>query len=74
MPNQQKRISEWRAVRGMSQQQLADVIGVKPQQVSQWETGHRGIAARRLRDVARALDVSMDDIELPGEGTTNDRP
>ena len=63
----QKRISEWRAVRGMTQQELADAIGVSPQQVSQWETGYRGIAARRLRDGARALRVSMDDIMLPGD-------
>ena len=73
MASQQKRISEWRAIRGVSQQQLADSIGVKPQQVSQWETGHRGIAARRLRDVAKALGVSMDDIVLPGEESSDDR-
>lgn len=65
-------ISEWRVERGMTQQQLADAIGVSKQQISQWETGHRGIAARRLRDLAHALGVSMDDIVLPGENDEGD--
>ncbi len=67
MKKQQRSISEWRTVRGMTQQDLADAMGVSPQQISQWETGHRRIMAWRLRDVARALDVSMDDIQLSGE-------
>jgi transcriptional regulator with XRE-family HTH domain len=71
MVGNRKSISEWRAVRGMTQQQLADALGVSPQQVSQWETGHRKIMAWRLRDVARALRVKMDDIALPGEDTTD---
>lgn len=73
MAGKRKSISEWRAERGMTQQQLASAIGVAPQQVSQWETGYRGhgMTAWRLRDIARALGVSMDDIALPGEESSD---
>lgn len=62
-----KTISEWRAVRGMTQQQLAIAANVHPQMVSQWETSRRGMTARNLQAVAAALSVSMDAIALPGD-------
>ena len=58
-------IKEWRAIRLMSQKQLADAIGSSEFVIWQWESNRRGMAAHSLRKVAAALGVSMDDIELP---------
>lgn len=49
----------------MTQQQLGTAVGVSAQMVSNWETNFRGMTARNLQAVARALGVSMDDIVLP---------
>ncbi len=42
---------------GMTQQQLADVVGIKFQQIQKYETGANRVSASRLWDISRALDV-----------------
>lgn len=42
---------------GMTQQQLADMVGIKFQQIQKYETGMNRVSASRLWDISRALDV-----------------
>lgn len=44
---------------GMSQEKLADLLGVTFQQVQKYEKGINRIAASRLFDIAAALDVPI---------------
>jgi len=60
------RIRALREQRGLSQSQLAREIETVPQSMWQMETGVRGVTVQQLIKLARALDVSMDDIL--GEG------
>jgi len=42
---------------GMTQQQLADLVGIKFQQIQKYETGMNRVSASRLWDISCALDV-----------------
>ena len=53
------RIRERRTMLGMSQQQLAQLIGVTYQQTHKYERGMNRISAARLYDVARVLGVPV---------------
>ena len=52
-----KRIRHRRWMVGMTQQQLADKVGIKFQQIQKYETGMNRVSASRLWDVADALGV-----------------
>lgn len=54
-----KRIRHRRWMVGMTQQQLADSVGIKFQQIQKYETGMNRVSASRLWDVARTLGVSI---------------
>ncbi|MDM7932838.1 helix-turn-helix transcriptional regulator [Tabrizicola sp.] len=54
-----KRIRHRRWMVGMTQQQLADKVGIKFQQIQKYETGMNRVSASRLWDVADALGVSV---------------
>lgn len=43
---------------GMTQQQLADSVGIKFQQIQKYETGANRVSASRLWDISQALEVS----------------
>ncbi len=43
----------------MTQQQLADKVGIKFQQIQKYETGMNRISASRLWDIADALGVAI---------------
>jgi len=43
----------------MTQQQLAEKVGIKFQQIQKYETGANRISASRLWDIADALDVPV---------------
>jgi len=43
----------------VTQQQLAQAVGVKFQQVQKYETGSNRVSASRLWDIAGALDVTI---------------
>ena len=43
----------------MTQQQLADKVGIKFQQIQKYETGMNRVSASRLWDIARAVDVPV---------------
>lgn len=54
-----KRIRHRRWMIGMTQQQLADRVGIKFQQIQKYETGMNRVSASRLWDIADALGVSI---------------
>ncbi len=54
-----KRIRHRRWMIGMTQQQLADKVGIKFQQIQKYETGMNRVSASRLWDIARAVDVPV---------------
>ncbi len=55
----------------MTQQQLADKVGIKFQQIQKYETGMNRVSASRLWDIADALGVQ---IAFFFEGLTEDQP
>lgn len=54
-----KRIRQRRWLVGMTQQQLAEHVGIKFQQIQKYETGANRVSASRLWDIASTLDVSI---------------
>jgi transcriptional regulator with XRE-family HTH domain len=55
-----KRIRHRRWMIGTTQQQLADKVGIKFQQIQKYETGMNRVSASRLWDIANALGVAID--------------
>ncbi|KAA0916808.1 helix-turn-helix domain-containing protein [Aquicoccus porphyridii] len=54
-----KRIRHRRWLVGMTQQQLAEKVGIKFQQIQKYETGANRVSASRLWDISEALDVPV---------------
>ena len=54
-----KRIRQRRWMVGMTQQQLAEKVGIKFQQIQKYETGMNRVSASRLWEVAAALDLPV---------------
>jgi len=54
-----KRVRHRRWMVGMTQQQLAERVGIKFQQIQKYETGANRISASRLWDIADALGVPV---------------
>ena len=54
-----KRVRHRRWLIGMTQQQLAEKVGIKFQQIQKYETGANRVSASRLWDIAEALDVPV---------------
>ena len=67
------RIRQRRIMLGLTQQQMAELIGVTYQQAHKYETGINRISAGRLYQIARALGVEIsyffEDVEPGGSGT-----
>jgi len=55
-----QRVRSRRLEIGMSQERLADLLGVTFQQVQKYEKGVNRIAASRLFDISAALDMPID--------------
>lgn len=55
-------IKVWREYRGLTQQQLADVAGISKPYLSQIETGKRTGTTDILSAIAKALDVTLDEV------------
>ncbi len=81
-----KRIRYRRLVNGTTQQQLADVVGIRFQQIQKYETGMNRVSASRLWDIANSLSVPVsfffegletdahvdkNTVDLPGDTSTN---
>ena len=54
------RIREARARKGYSQTKLAQLLGIPPQNVSDWERGVVTPSSKNLRKLAEVLEVSLD--------------
>ncbi len=54
-----KRVRHRRWMVGMTQQQLAERVGIKFQQIQKYETGMNRISASRLWDISEALGVPV---------------
>lgn len=69
-----KRIRQRRWLTGMTQQRLAELVGIKFQQIQKYETGANRVSASRLWDIADALEVQVayffDGIEPSGHADT----
>ena len=59
-------IKVWREYRELTQQQLAETAGISKPYLSQIETGKRIGTAEILSAIAKALDVSLDDVVITG--------
>jgi transcriptional regulator with XRE-family HTH domain len=62
------KIKELREARGISQQQLADMVGTTNQQISHLENGKRKLTIEWLQRLARALGCSPFDLVQTGQG------
>ena len=58
-------IRVWRDYRGLTQQQVAKAAGISKPYLSQLESGQRKGTAEVLAAVAKALNVSLDDLVMP---------
>ncbi len=54
-----KRIRHRRWLVGMTQQQLAESVGIKFQQIQKYETGANRVSASRLWDISSSMDVDV---------------
>lgn len=64
-----KRVRHRRWMVGTTQQQLAEAVGIKFQQIQKYETGMNRVSASRLWDIANVLDVP---VSFFFEGLDND--
>lgn len=62
-----KRLREVRNMRGMSQEALGDALGITFQQIQKYENGTNRMAASRLHEAAKALEVTVGDL-MPKTG------
>ena len=68
-----QRVRQRRWMLGMTQQQLANAVGIKFQQIQKYETGANRVSASRLWDIAHALDVPVSFFFEGLEGASEDR-
>lgn len=54
-----KRLRHRRWMVGMTQQQLAEQVGIKFQQIQKYETGMNRVSASRLWDISEVMDVPV---------------
>jgi len=54
-----KRIRQRRWINGITQQQLAEAVGIKFQQIQKYETGMNRVSASRLWDISQVLEVPV---------------
>ena len=55
-----KRLRRRRRLLGLTQQQLAESIGIRFQQIQKYECGANRVTASKLYELARALNVPVD--------------
>lgn len=70
------RLAEIRRARKLTQEQLAEMVGVDPQTVQRAETGRTALSLVRLRSIAHTLGVSLAELfTVEGElGSIPDSP
>ena len=68
-----ERIAELRKARGITQVQLAELLGVSQQTVQAYEVGRRRIQVSSLPVVARLFSVSLEELFGEGKGRAGKR-
>ena len=63
-----RRVRSFRLQKGLSQEKLADQLGVTFQQVQKYEKGTNRIAAGRLQRIAEILEIPITEFFLPQRG------
>lgn len=53
------RLRELRTAKGLSQEQLAEAVGVSPKTTSYWENGHNAVTFNKIPLIAKALEVPV---------------
>ncbi len=66
-----QRVRHRRWLLGMTQQQLAQSVGIRFQQIQKYESGANRVSASRLWDLAQALDIP---VSFFFEGLLDSRP
>jgi transcriptional regulator with XRE-family HTH domain len=54
-----QRVRQRRWLLGMTQEQLAEKVGIKFQQIQKYETGANRISSSRLWDISEVMDVPV---------------
>lgn len=54
-----EKLREYRKLRGMTQEQLAEAIDVTFQQIQKYESGHTRLNTDKLQAVVQALDIPV---------------
>ncbi len=67
------RIRQARQDRNMTQEQLADAVGVTRSAVAQWETGRAGQVTGNLSRVAAVLGVGVEHLMFGGDSAAPQR-
>ncbi|WP_417242961.1 helix-turn-helix domain-containing protein [Celeribacter sp.] len=68
-----KRVRHRRWMVGMTQQQLAEKVGIKFQQIQKYETGMNRVSASRLWDIAESLGVPVSFFFEGADDATNEK-
>ena len=58
----ESKLARARIARGLTQAQLADMVGCTRVDVSRWERGTHAMGAQRIAQIARALGCRIEDI------------
>lgn len=61
------KLKEIRVLRGIKQDDLAEMLGVEKSIVCKYESGSRPVPTKRLKDLAEALDVSVNTLTSDGD-------
>lgn len=58
----ESQIARMRIARGMTQGQLAEMVGCHTKDISRWETGERNPSSKSLVALAKSLQCSIDEL------------
>jgi transcriptional regulator with XRE-family HTH domain len=67
-------IKEFRKSKGMSQMNLADKIGISYQQIQKYEKGINNINVERLKQIAKALEIPINEFFPAEKGIVSESP
>jgi len=49
-----------RREKGLTQEELGELLGVKKSAISRWESGERGITLKNIRNISKIMNVPLD--------------
>jgi transcriptional regulator with XRE-family HTH domain len=60
--NDMSKLKDCRVLKGLSQAELARMIGTQQAQIQRWETGERKVSDKYIRALVKALDCRLADV------------